>query len=163
MEKKMVFINHIGIMGNYGKKYIILMEMKNGIQKSQIIFDPGIGFSKTASQSLLIIKNIQKYRVLQLPIMVGHSKKSCLDLLDIVSEGNIGLIKAAERFDPSSGLKFISYAVWWVRQSIIAFLTDNSRTIRIPSNLVQESQKQRKEQINPEDNFLIEEDAEELI
>ena len=82
-----------------------------------------------------------------------------MDLLDLISEGNIGLIKAAERFDPTSGLKFISYAVWWVRQSIIAFLTDNSRTIRIPSNLVQESQKQRKEQINPEDNFLIEEDS----
>ena len=52
-----------------------------------------------------------------------------LDIMDLISEGNIGLIKAAERFDPTSGLKFISYAVWWVRQSIMASLNDNSRTI----------------------------------
>lgn len=76
-----------------------------------------------------------------------------LDLLDIISEGNIGLIKAAERFDTSSGLKFISYAVWWVRQSIMASLNENARTIRIPSNLVQDAQKQKKEEINEEDNF----------
>lgn len=76
-----------------------------------------------------------------------------MDLLDIISEGNIGLIKAAERFDPTSGLKFISYAVWWVRQSIMASLNENARTIRIPSNLVQEAQKQKREEGNEEDNF----------
>jgi RNA polymerase primary sigma factor len=67
-----------------------------------------------------------------------------LDLIDLISEGNIGMIKAAERFDPSSGNKFISYAVWWVRQSIMAALNDYSRTIRLPSNIVQENQKKRK-------------------
>lgn len=67
-----------------------------------------------------------------------------LDILDLISEGNIGLIKAAEKFEPSSGFKFISYAVWWIKQSIIASLNENSRTIRIPSNLIQESQKQKK-------------------
>ena len=78
-----------------------------------------------------------------------------MDLLDIISEGNIGLIKAAERFDPSSGLKFISYAVWWVRQSIMAFLNENARTIRIPSNLVQEAQKNKKLDLSDEDKFYI--------
>ena len=79
-----------------------------------------------------------------------------LDLLDLISEGNIGLIKAAERFNPTSGLKFISYAVWWVRQSIIASLNENARTIRIPSNLVQDAQKaKRQESIGGEDNFYI--------
>ena len=68
-----------------------------------------------------------------------------MDVLDLISEGNIGLMKAAEKFDPNSGVKFISYAVWWVKQSIIASLNDNSRTIRLPSNIVQESQKQKKE------------------
>ena len=68
-----------------------------------------------------------------------------LDLLDLVSEGNIGLIKSADRFDSSSGLKFISYAVWWIRQSIMASLNENSRTIRIPSNLIQETQKNRRD------------------
>ena len=78
-----------------------------------------------------------------------------MDILDLISEGNIGLMKAAERFDPTSGLKFISYAVWWVRQSIMASLNENARTIRLPSNLVQESQKSKKEEVNEEDNFFI--------
>lgn len=78
-----------------------------------------------------------------------------LDFLDLVSEGNYGLIKAAERFDPSSGLKFISYAVWWVRQSIMASLNENARTIRIPSNLVQEVQKQKREDIKDDENYII--------
>lgn len=68
-----------------------------------------------------------------------------LDLLDLISEGNLGLIKSADRFDPSSGLKFISYAVWWIKQSIMASLNEHSRTIRIPSNLIQETQKSKKD------------------
>lgn len=67
-----------------------------------------------------------------------------MDLMDLISEGNIGLIKAAEKFDPDNGVKFISYAVWWVKQSIKSSLNEYARTIRIPSNLVQESQKMRK-------------------
>ena len=78
-----------------------------------------------------------------------------MDFMDIISEGNIGLIKAAERFDPTSGVKFISYAVWWVRQSIMASLNDNSRTIRLPSNIIQEAQKQRKEESLDNHNLII--------
>jgi RNA polymerase primary sigma factor len=78
-----------------------------------------------------------------------------LELLDLISEGNIGLIKAAERFDPTSGFKFISYAVWWVKQSILASLNENSRTIRIPSNVIQETQKQKKNVEHDEDMFLV--------
>lgn len=76
-----------------------------------------------------------------------------LDIMDLISEGNIGLIKAAERFDPTSTVKFISYAVWWIKQSIIASLNENARTIRLPSNLVQESQKQKKQE-NPGEEDL---------
>lgn len=76
-----------------------------------------------------------------------------LDLLDLISEANIGLLKSVDRFDPSSGLRFISYAVWWVKQSIIASLNENSRIIRIPSNLIQETQKSKKSNlINSYDN-----------
>jgi RNA polymerase primary sigma factor len=71
-----------------------------------------------------------------------------LDLLDLISEGNIGLLKSVDRFDPSSGLKFISYAVWWIKQSMMASLNENSRTIRIPSNLIQETQKSKRDDIN---------------
>lgn len=74
-----------------------------------------------------------------------------LDLSDLISEGNIGLIKSADRFDPSSGLKFISYAVWWIKQSMMAALNEHSRTIRIPSNLIQETQKSKKNTFSYDD------------
>lgn len=67
-----------------------------------------------------------------------------LDLSDLVAEGNIGLIKAIKNFDWSKNLRFISYAVWWVRQSILQSLNENTRTIRLPVNIVQEVQKERK-------------------
>lgn len=55
-------------------------------------------------------------------------------LEDLVNEGNCGLIKAASRFDDSRGFKFISYAVWWIRQSILLYIAENGRSIRIPQN-----------------------------
>lgn len=57
-----------------------------------------------------------------------------LSLEDLISEGNIGLIKAAEKFDNSRGFKFISYAVWWIRQSIMQSISDNGKMIRLPNN-----------------------------
>lgn len=67
-----------------------------------------------------------------------------LDLLDLISEGNIGLINAISKFNVEANFKFISYAVWWVRQAILESLYDNSRTIRIPTNVMQDLQKQRR-------------------
>ncbi len=57
-----------------------------------------------------------------------------LDFNDLISEGNIGLLKAAERFDPTKGFKFISYAVWWIRQSILQALNLKARKIRLPAH-----------------------------
>jgi RNA polymerase primary sigma factor len=68
-----------------------------------------------------------------------------LDLSDLIAEGNLGLMKAIKNFDWHKDLRFISYAVWWVKQSIIQSLNDNARTIRLPVNVVQDLHKAKKE------------------
>jgi len=68
-----------------------------------------------------------------------------LDLSDLIAEGNLGLMKAIKNFDWNKDLRFISYAVWWVKQSIIQSLNDNARTIRLPVNVVQDLHKAKKE------------------
>lgn len=59
-----------------------------------------------------------------------------LDLTDLINEGDLGLMKAARKFDPTRGFKFISYAVWWIRQQILQALSDQGRLIRLPLNQV---------------------------
>jgi RNA polymerase primary sigma factor len=67
-----------------------------------------------------------------------------VDLPDLIAEGNHGLLKAIRNFDWSKGNRFISYAVWWVKQSIFQCLNEHARTIRLPANIVQEVQKAKK-------------------
>jgi RNA polymerase primary sigma factor len=68
-----------------------------------------------------------------------------LSLSDLIAEGNFGLMKAIKNFDWNKDLRFISYAVWWVKQSILQSLNDNSRTIRLPVNVIQDLHKAKKE------------------
>jgi len=68
-----------------------------------------------------------------------------IPLVDLISDGNLGLIKAAEKFDPTRGFRFISYAVWWIKQSIIQGLNDNARTVRLPVNVTNNISKLKRE------------------
>jgi RNA polymerase primary sigma factor len=68
-----------------------------------------------------------------------------LPLSDLINEGNYGLIKAANNFDHTRGFRFISYAVWWIKQSIIQSLNDNARVIRLPSNVINKLSTLKKE------------------
>ena len=68
-----------------------------------------------------------------------------LDLPDLIAEGNFGLMKAIKNFDWNKDLRFISYAVWWIKQSILQSLNENARTIRLPTNVVQDLHRAKKE------------------
>src|ERR1700721_1934411 len=84
-----------------------------------------------AARSLMIRSN------LRLVVKIAHDYANLgLPLLDLISEGNIGLMKAVERFDPAKGGKLSTYAAWWIKQSIKRALANQSKTIRLPVHLV---------------------------
>jgi RNA polymerase primary sigma factor len=85
-----------------------------------------------------------------------------LSLSDLINEGNLGLIKAAQRFDETRGFKFISYAVWWIRQSILQALAEQSRIVRLPLNKVGSLNKINRAFSELEQAFEREPTAEEL-
>lgn len=85
-----------------------------------------------------------------------------LSLPDLINEGNLGLIKAAQRFDETRGFKFISYAVWWIRQSILQALAEQSRIVRLPLNKVGLTNRIQKAYSQLEQQFEREPSPEEL-
>ena len=108
---------------------------------------------------------LEKLTKANLRFVVSVSKQyqnQGLSLPDLINEGNLGLIKAAQRFDETRGFKFISYAVWWIRQSILQALAEQSRIVRLPLNQVGSLNKINKAYSRLEQQFEREPSAEEL-
>jgi len=110
-------------------------------------------------------KSLERLTTANLRFVVSVAKQyqnQGLTLGDLINEGNLGLIKAAQRFDETRGFKFISYAVWWIRQSILQALAEQSRIVRLPLNQVGTLNKIVKAFSKLEQEFEREPTAEEL-
>ncbi|HTF02804.1 MAG TPA: RNA polymerase sigma factor RpoD/SigA [Bacteroidia bacterium] len=127
----------------------------------------------TAEEEVILAKRIRdgdevalaKLVKANLRFVVSVSKQyqnQGLSLPDLINEGNLGLIKAAKRFDETRGFKFISYAVWWIRQSILQALAEQSRIVRLPLNQVGSLNKINKAYSRLEQEYEREPTAEEL-
>lgn len=115
---------------------------------------------KTGDQQAL-----EKLIVANLRFVVSVAKQyqnQGLTLSDLINEGNVGLIKAAGRFDETRGFKFISYAVWWIRQSIVQAIAVNSRMVRLPLNKVTAMNKIKKAGARLEQEFERDPSLEEI-
>lgn len=108
---------------------------------------------------------LEKLTKANLRFVVSVSKQyqnQGLSLPDLINEGNLGLIKAAQRFDETRGFKFISYAVWWIRQSILQALAEQSRIVRLPLNKIGSINKINKTFSKLEQEFEREPSADEI-
>ena len=110
-------------------------------------------------------KSLEKLTRANLRFVVSVAKQyqnQGLTLPDLINEGNLGLIKAAQKFDETRGFKFISYAVWWIRQSILQALAEQARIVRLPLNQVGSLNKINKAFSRLEQEFERQPSAEEL-
>src|SRR5688572_18713941 len=108
---------------------------------------------------------LQKLAKANLRFVVSVAKQyqnNGVTLNDLISEGNLGLIRAASRFDETRGFKFISYAVWWIRQAIMQSLAEQSRIVRLPLNRVNSLNKISKTFSDLEQKFQREPSSEEI-
>jgi RNA polymerase primary sigma factor len=107
--------------------------------KDEIVLAARIKKGDTEARSQMIKAN------LRLVVKIAHDYSNLgMPLLDLISEGNIGLMKAVERFDPAKGAKLSTYAAWWIKQSIKRALANQAKTIRLPVHLVDKISKMKR-------------------
>jgi RNA polymerase primary sigma factor len=87
-------------------------------------------------QDYIALKKLVRANLKFVISVAKQYKNRNIPLIDLINEGNIGLIKAAHKFDETKGFKFISYAVWWIRQSILHAINNHSKIVRIPANII---------------------------
>ncbi len=133
-----------------GKVDLITAEMEVELAK-RIKAGDQIALEKLTKANLRFVVSVAK-----------QYQNNGLTLGDLINEGNVGLIKAAMRFDETRGFKFISYAVWWIRQSILQALAEQSRVVRLPLNRVGSLNKLTKTFSELEQRFQREPSAEEM-
>lgn len=114
------------------------LDMINSVEEIELAKRIREGDSKAAEK---LIKSNLRFVI----SVAKEYQNQGLPLADLIAEGNLGLIKAAQKFDPERGFRFISYAVWWIKQSIIQSLNDNARTVRLPVNVTNNISKLKKE------------------
>jgi len=114
-------------------------------ERERVLSEKMLSDNTTAEEKEKIKKEVLEGNLRFVITVSKQYQNQGLDFPDLVAEGNYGLLKAIENFDWSNKLRFISYAVWWVRQSILQSLNENARTIRLPVNVVQELHKAKKE------------------
>lgn len=141
-EKSVIPINQEEI-ASYLKdiRRITVMTPERERQLAERIMDPLITFEEKEEIKKELVEGNLRFVI----TVSKQYQNQGLDFPDLIAEGNYGLLKAIDNFDWSKKLRFISYAVWWVRQSILQSLNENARTIRLPVNVVQDLQKAKKE------------------
>ena len=98
--------------------------------------EEGVALKKVSTEARKALEKLTKANLRFVVSVAKQYQNKGLSLPDLINEGNLGLIKAAEKFDETRGFKFISYAVWWIRQSILQAIAEQSRIVRLPLNQV---------------------------
>jgi RNA polymerase primary sigma factor len=140
--KNVVMINQSEI-SSYLKdvRKLKVMTVEHERELAKIMLNPSV----TQSEKNKVKKELVEGNLRFVISVCKQYQNQGLDLSDLIAEGNYGLLKAIDKFDWSKNLRFISYGVWWIKQAILESLNDNARTIRLPTNIVQEYQKVKKQ------------------
>ena len=113
------------------------MKLASVLELRKIMMDGQQARSILCENNVGLVTSIAKrhYKSLKHATEAGNGLGAILTLNDMIQEGNLGLMEAAERFDPSKGFRFSTYATWWIRQRILRAISDSSRTIRLPAHV----------------------------